>query len=150
MAGETDARPDVELCPHCARPVTGGGHFCNHCGCPVWATATSLPYERILAQGFMLRTGSRRPRSAIVLVGLWMLMGPFLVLSLLTGAGSLYALAAGFGRLTVERLGGALWGVLLGSGGALLSAVLLAKTTRNYRKLRRRAAARKSESEESE
>lgn len=46
------------LCPACLDPQPMHVHFCSKCGTPIGAYVGYLPFERILAEGHLLRIGT--------------------------------------------------------------------------------------------
>lgn len=71
--------------------------FCPKCGAPIDPVAGMLPFERILAEGYVWRRAADSPRSWIVVVGIWFLMLPGLILSLVILFGGLAAWTGGLG-----------------------------------------------------
>lgn len=124
---------EIALCTHCAAPLQGSENFCNACGCPLTFQAASMPYESILARGFLWREGSARPQKLVVVIGIWLLFAPTLAISLLLFLGMLVE-SWGIARRPdpEQNIPLALLGLLLTGGAAAVSAVLLHKTTRNY------------------
>jgi hypothetical protein len=92
-------------------------NFCAKCGAPLTAYAATGPFESVFAEGYIYRQAAERPRSFIVVAGIWVLFGALG----LTGAG-LIAIGGDVGLVHVV-------------GGALvvaLAVAVIAKTTRNY------------------
>ena len=112
--GQTDEK---QLCVSCVFPNDPEAHFCVKCGAPLSSYAATGPFERIFAEGHVYRQAAERPRSLIVVVGIWVIFGAMA----LTGV---VLVAAGRGSGFVLLVIGAL---LL-----VFSIVMIAKTTRNY------------------
>ncbi len=70
--GENAEEEEVPLCLGCLEVVQEDQLLCGNCGCPQDYVSSSIPYIRILAQGYVLRQAVERPVSwtSIVLVGL--------------------------------------------------------------------------------
>lgn len=128
---------EIALCTHCAAPLKGDEHFCEQCGCPASSAAMSMPYESVLARGFAWRTGSTRPRKAIIVIGMWIMFAPMLGVSL-----SLFVvLLVGFVSVAAQPdplrgMVATLVGLVFTGGLATVAMALLYKTTRNYFELR--------------
>lgn len=59
--------------------------FCGSCGAPLTTFASTLPFERTLAEGYAYRQAVESPRKLIVVLGIWMIFLPLAI----TGAGLL-------------------------------------------------------------
>jgi hypothetical protein len=77
-ADDATPRPpeSSDLCPKCQQAIAPGSDFCGHCGLPLTMQATTSPYESILAEGFAYREATSRPQKPIVVIGMWLLLGP--------------------------------------------------------------------------
>lgn len=113
----TDTSNEKQLCLSCMFPNECGVHFCAECGAPLTSYAATGPFESIFAEGHVYRQAAERPRSFIVVLGIWMIFGALA----LTGATLL-----AFGR----DLG--LVGVVIGALLLVISLAMIVKTTRNY------------------
>ena len=71
-SGENQER---ELCPSCLAPNAPGAHFCSDCGAPLSSYAATAPFVSLFAEGHAYRQAVEKPRSWIVLLGIWMLFG---------------------------------------------------------------------------
>ena len=90
---------------------------CGKCGAPLTPYAATGPFESIFAEGHVYRQAAERPRSFIVVAGIWIIFGAFgLTGVVLVAVGR----DSGFGYVAV--------GALL----IALAVVMIAKTTRNY------------------
>jgi hypothetical protein len=88
--------------------------------------AATGPFESIWAEGHMYRSAVETPRNLVVVLGVWML--------------GLTAAAAGCSLMkgALEDNGLVAWGgVLFGAGIIAWALLLIAKTTRNYRAVRK-------------
>ena len=111
---ETDEK---QLCVSCVFPNDPEAHFCAKCGAPLSSYAATGPFERIFAEGHAYRQAAERPRSLIVVAGIWVIFGAMAlmgVILLATGRTSSFAF------------------VLVGALLLIVSIVMIAKTTRNY------------------
>jgi hypothetical protein len=85
-AEDEEALQDPEacpVCPHCLLPVSPTDHFCPECNASVGDYNNLMPFERIFAQGEVLRNGVDKQAhltpyrlTAFGLIGL-ILLGPF-------------------------------------------------------------------------
>src|SRR6185312_14067250 len=75
------------LCGSCGRPNGDDLHFCAECGAPLTRHATTDPIASIYGEGFVIRKALSEPPKPIVLIGIWLWLGPvflaFLGLSVL-------------------------------------------------------------------
>ena len=108
---------EKQLCVSCMFPNEPEAHFCAKCGAPLTPYAATGPFESIFAEGHVYRQAAERPRSFIVVAGIWIIFGAFgLTGVVLVAVGR----DSGFGYVAV--------GALL----IALAVVMIAKTTRNY------------------
>jgi hypothetical protein len=92
MDAPPDMGPDEEylddpvLCMHCMEEVPWDANMCMHCKAPLNFIASTDPYQRIHAQGFILRTAAEKPRSWWTVIGIWVFAlstcGPVLAIAL--------------------------------------------------------------------
>lgn len=97
--------------------------FCKECGAPIGAFTTTMPFERIQAEGFAYREASSNPTKPIVLVGMYLIFFPWLI-----GAWSM----AGYFLYYYDYVWGAIFFAL-----GLVACLMLLKTTKNYIKNKR-------------
>src|SRR5258708_19281622 len=75
------------LCGSCGRPNPDDVHFCADCGAPLTRHGTTDPVASIYAEGFVIRKALSEPQKPIVVIGMWLWLGPvflaFLCLSVL-------------------------------------------------------------------
>ena len=94
----SDAKPEEEdpveeaLCLGCLEVVQEDQLICHKCGCPQDFLSATLPYVRVLAEGYLLRQAVGAPRRIASVVGLWILFG----MMVLQGAFSVYLLIEGY------------------------------------------------------
>jgi hypothetical protein len=69
---------EVVLCPNCLRENDPTAHFCRHCVTPLTAHAATDPVKSITAEMDTLAKAAKSPRTRLVLVGMWLLMTPWL------------------------------------------------------------------------
>lgn len=107
----------MELCLSCMAPNDTGVPFCAKCGAPMTSYAATGPLEHIFAEGFAYRQAAERPRSFIVVLGIWMIF------------------------VTIAMTGGSMMGMsfktslphfALGVFLLLVSVIMIIRTTRNY------------------
>ena len=113
----TDTSNEKQLCLSCMFPNEPGAHFCAECGAPLTSYAATGPFESIFAEGHVYRQAAERPRSFIVVLGIWMIFGALALTGTMMIAGG--------------RESGLGW-IVVGTFLLLLSLVMIAKTTRNY------------------
>ena len=75
-----DPVEDVPVCPRCFRENDATAAECEHCGAPLSGVGLTLPLEAAHAEGGGLGglAHLQRPSKTLV-VGAWMLLGPFVV-----------------------------------------------------------------------
>ena len=110
-----------ELCVSCLSPNEPGTIFCAKCGAPLSSIAAMAPFLNIHAEGFIYRNAAERPRSLVVVLGVWLL---FICMG---GAGAAMMFTAGsdLNPETVQFL-------LIGPFLFLASIVIIWRTTSNY------------------
>jgi hypothetical protein len=112
-----DEPEEKQLCTACMFPNEPETHFCAKCGAPLTPYAATGPFESLFAEGHVYRQAAERPRSFIVVLGIWMIFGMFGLLGIiLVAAGR----SRGFGFFIVGAL-------LIG-----LAVTMIGKTTGNY------------------
>ncbi len=122
------ARNGGPVCPHCMVPIGPLEDFCHKCGRPITALAAMDPFKQVFAQGHVFREAASRPRSFLVVVGMWLLFGPALLgMSLVLRPGHLSRALFGT-ESSVE----AYLGLILSLGLMALYAALLYRVTVNY------------------
>ncbi len=119
---DSERTEEKQLCVSCAAPNEPDADFCAKCGAPLSSYASTGPFEQVLAAGAGYRQAANRPRSLVVLLGVWVIFGT-------TTFGSLGLLGLG--------LQGGLPFVILGAGLLALSLIMIWKTTYNYLSHRR-------------
>jgi hypothetical protein len=93
MSPDSNVNPDSsngssekQLCTACLFPNEPFAHFCTKCGAPISSYVAIAPFESAFAQGYVFRQAAERPRSLVVLVGIWLIFGSFLFRSVVTPA----------------------------------------------------------------
>ncbi len=117
-----DEHEEHELCTQCLTGNQPGSDFCCKCGAPLSAYAAIGPFERLFAEGHVYRRASEQPQRLIVVVGMWIIFGGMAL-------GGAAVAAMGF------ESGDAV-SILPGLALLTFSAVIITKTTRNYRRRR--------------
>lgn len=108
---------EKQLCVSCAFPNEPVAHFCAKCGAPLTSYASTGPFEQLLAEGAVYRQAAERPRSLVVVLGVWLIFGMM----------ALFSLAV----LMISR-GSSFLGAVFGACLLVFSVVMIWKTTRNY------------------
>lgn len=122
---DSDSSP---VCPCCLEVVESDQVlFCPKCGAPIDPVAGMLPFEQILAQGYVFRRAGDSPQSWIVVAGISLLMLPGLILSVAILFGGQAAWTGGFDVISWPETV-----FILISG--VLSFFLIAKVTRRFLK----------------
>lgn len=83
MSAESDHQSESQdgvICPKCLLSNSSTAAFCAECGAPIGMIATTDPIQHIHAEGFAYRAAVDGPPSRIVLIGMWLLFGPFALL----------------------------------------------------------------------
>ena len=124
MPSEPQDRPldsgegeEKALCTSCMAPNEPSAHFCAKCGAPMSPYAATDPFESVFAEGHVYRQAAERPRSIIVVLGIWLTFGMIAV----AGAMMLF-----LGReIGIEYL-------IAGAFLLPVSLLMIWKTTKNY------------------
>jgi hypothetical protein len=98
-------------------PNDPAAHFCAKCGAPLTSYAATGPFESLFAEGHVYRQAAERPRSMVVVLGVWLIFG------MIALAGLVFVF---MGR--DMGIGYTAFGALM----LAFSVVLIWKTTRNY------------------
>ncbi len=108
---------EKQLCVSCMFPNEPAAHFCAKCGAPLTSYAATGPFEHLFAEGHAYRQAAERPRSFIVVLGIWLIFG----MMALAGAALLF-----IGReVGIEY-------IVVGAFLLPISLVMIWKTTRSY------------------
>ncbi|MEX1017020.1 MAG: hypothetical protein WDZ31_09755 [Phycisphaeraceae bacterium] len=149
---ELDRTADRHASIICANCVSENGpfeHFCHQCGLPLTAYATIAPLEQVYTLGHGYREATDHPTRPIIFYGLWLLLGPQVLLfaigllgymgSLMLGPPSAIGGAASpvdatpLGGPTDPTAQGLEWvGTALVAGLLVIYIAILYKATRNY------------------
>jgi hypothetical protein len=133
MGGQPHETEAVPICLNCASPLSRGEHFCKQCGAPATSAAMSMPYESVLARGFAARQASSRPRKLIVVIGMWLWLGPTFIFLLIASLGVLFdARGLAWQPEPIWPIVGHLAAFVVCGALATVPGTLLYKTTRNY------------------
>jgi len=106
-----------QLCVSCMAPNEPLSHFCVKCGAPLSSYASTGPFESVFAEGAVYRQAAERPRSFIVVLGVWLIFG-------IVGL-------AGLVMIVMGRDMGIAY-TAFGAFMLVISVVLIWKSTRNY------------------
>jgi hypothetical protein len=124
---------EKQLCVNCTFPNDPLANFCAKCGAPLTSYAATGPLEHIFAEGHAYRQAVERPRSFIVVIGIWLIFG------VMAATGLIMIAAGGTGALPMAVLG-----VII----LIIPSVIILRTTTNYFTSRR--ASKDSHSEDSD
>lgn len=108
---------EKQLCVSCMAPNEPSAHFCAKCGAPLTSYASTGPFESLFSEGAVYRQAAERPRSFIVVLGIWLIFGAIA--------------SAGVVMIAIGRdsgLGFTVVGVLT----LVISLVMIGKTTKNF------------------
>ena len=115
------------VCPHCMADVAPDADFCQRCGDPLSSLATMDPYKQIFAQGYIYREAASRPKSWIVLLGMWLIFTPMVMAascSLISNSLSLQQMGPGLIQPVLF--------LLFGLGLLVLYSAILFRVTSRY------------------
>ena len=104
-------------------PNEPDAHFCAKCGAPLSSYASTGPFESLFAEGAVYRAAAERPRSLVVVFGIWLIFG-------LVAVGGVFLTAIGLTGLGPSIAGG-IWS-LIGVSLFAVGLTMIWKTTRNY------------------
>ncbi len=140
-AASFDPSDATVVCPHCLASNTSGEHFCRQCSTPLTSHATIDPMGQVQAEGDTYRKALDHPDKPIVVIGLWLLLGPTTIGS----AAILIYLIVGIAKSPWEwpgfkELFGALMVLVIFGGMAVIGSILLIRATRGYVRLRAKRA----------
>ena len=89
MSSEPDQNPqpavdadEQQLCVSCMAPNHPSAHFCHKCGAPLSSYASTGPFESVFAEGAVYRQAAERPRSLVVVLGVWLIFGMMALIGL--------------------------------------------------------------------
>lgn len=116
-----------QLCVSCLAPNEPAAHFCAKCGAPLTPYASTGPFESLLSEGAVYRQAAEKPRSFIVVLGVWLIFGAIA--------------ATGFALVGMGRDSGFVFQII-GAFMLAVSIVMIVKTTKNYFAERRKTASR--------
>lgn len=111
-------QPDEkQLCVSCVAPNEPAANFCAKCGAPLTSYASTGPFEHLFAEGAVYRQAAERPRSWVVVLGVWLIFG---------------MMASGGVLLVAISRDSSFLFAIPGAGLVAVSVVMVWKTTRNY------------------
>ena len=67
---------ELIVCHKCLHANEETRDFCEKCGAPIGMYTSTLPFERIQAEGHAYREASSNPTKPIVVIGIWLLFSP--------------------------------------------------------------------------
>ena len=123
MPPEPEAKPlepegeEKALCTSCMAPNEPSAHFCAKCGAPMTSYAATGPFESVFAEGHVYRQAAERPRTLVVVLGIWLIFGMIAL--------------AGATMLFLGRESG-IESVIVGTFLLPVSLLIIWKTTKNY------------------
>ncbi|MDF9833819.1 hypothetical protein M2103_002052 [Ereboglobus sp. PH5-5] len=81
-ARDSEIENDLEwmICPCCHQHNAPHANFCVACGAPISATAAIAPFERIFAEGFLLREAAFGKHTKLfTVIAVWLIFFPMMV-----------------------------------------------------------------------
>ena len=75
---EGDLYPEVHLCISCLAENLPTFNFCHDCGAPIDFCASTVPFQDVWAEGWILRAAVAQP-TRMIFAGLWAYFGMMLV-----------------------------------------------------------------------
>jgi len=66
---------NAKNCPNCLTANDISADFCSECGHPIGNLVNLDPVSQIQSQGHLFREAANKPRSPIILIGLWIYFG---------------------------------------------------------------------------
>lgn len=151
---DDDSRPTpLLICQACGAHHDAGLHLCSKCNAPLTPFASSDWVLGIQTRGFALQKATTEPKKLIVVVGMWLWLGPMLMIGagmLLFGSTGLYH-SIGAGDSSILRPAMIVCGI--GLGITWVAGVILYRTTATYardRQARRHESADESSDAEDE
>jgi hypothetical protein len=127
---------EAMICPSCHGLNVPDARYCIHCQAPLASTVMLDPIGQIQAQGFAYRQATTGKPNLMVVLGIWVLFFPALIVAGIVVALGFTDGLSWSGDQWLEFAGPMLI--------AVVSAVLLYKTTMNYRRRRKEAGAAKT------
>lgn len=126
------------VCPNCLAPIRADDDFCPNCDVPLTVHATTDPISNIRAGGYAYASAANRPRSRLVVIGVWLLFGNLFIVNLPVVYYSLSAMLAMFipiqGVSTDHGFFPVFFVFLLAIAVETMFVAVIVKVTRNYRK----------------
>jgi len=117
---EPTIQDESMLCPGCLTPNDSRAHFCPNCGAPLDSYASSAPFERLLAQGYIFRRLGEKPGGLLGFLGVWSVFGVFALMGT-----SVLLVPADIGVPNYQSR-------IVGAVLSLISIAMLWQTTRRY------------------
>ena len=65
----------MPFCLQCGYKIPDDDPFCAKCGAPMSSYAATSPFESLFAEGHVYRQAAERPRSFVVVLGIWIIFG---------------------------------------------------------------------------
>jgi hypothetical protein len=112
----------MALCISCMTPNDPMGKFCEKCGAPLQSLAAMGPFEGVWGEGFVYRQATEKPRSLVIVLGVWLIFG-------VCGAGSVAMLLLGWTKNVADRF--------IGAFLLFVSVMMIWRTTLSYLAWRR-------------
>jgi len=119
------------ICVSCGFGNYPTAHFCVECEAPLTAHAVVDPFDTIKTTGWAYRKSQDKPRSLVVVIGIWLIFGPMGLICAIELLSLLSAFFRGEVHGAQERL------LLLGAFallgvGLYISTTIIRRTTRGY------------------
>jgi hypothetical protein len=119
-------------CTSCGKRQAGSPDLCVFCGAPLTSHGGTDPVLGIFARGFAARQATTNPRKPIVVIGIWLWMGPVVVLTLTMASMSLSELFRTIGDQQWLAASGAALGLIFSSALVTITFTILVRTTEAY------------------
>ena len=130
ISSDTDNLPARPVCPNCIHPINERDDFCPQCSAPVGLAVTIDPFKRIWAMGFLYKQAVNSRINGFMLVGMWLIMLP-LILQMTN-----FFIEGMSQVLNGRAVFPSTYSRILYGPAAIVPALLLYKTTKNYRQSR--------------
>lgn len=139
---------DKIVCTNCGCANYPRAHYCVECETPLSGHAVTDPFETIRSTGFAYRRSQEKPRSLVVVIGVWLIFTPMLVYCFVALLEMLPQLAGGLGGRG-DRLGFLLMLSLM-AVGLYIPFTIIRRTTMGYLQQRERSGRRCATDDEEE
>jgi hypothetical protein len=126
------------ICTSCGSQQPPGAHLCAKCNAPLTPFAHSDWVLGIQSRGFALQKATNEPRNLIVVVGMWLWLGPILILGLVLGSAGMMGMVESIRSGDSSILRPTMVTGLIGAGMTWVAGAILYRTTFGYLRDRHR------------